>query len=933
MEGDAIGQFITGDNNEVYSVVVNASHSTVTLLTPDKRPKPVRKERIERRPSRGVLPLGRESELASILRSVAADEPAEVHGAEGIGKSALVRQACLELGGRDGVIFLNGHGREVDDLIQSIFEACYSSPGYRPTEGELHTLLGELRVCVVIDDLEVSAQNLTRLQDAIPAGTVVFSGRERLLWGHGTSLALGGLPREAALQLLTRELRRPLRPAETAAANALWKASQGHPFTLLRAAALARPDKDTGLLELPAVSEMPLLLRQTIERGSDEVRQVLALLATVPDVDVTLEVLASLTAGSGAVDAARTAVDTLAELGLVTLADECVHLGDGVARDLPDDLALDGDRLAETVRRLTAWASTQRTRPVSVADHSPLIAALIEAASRTGRPELGVALAKAAAPAAACSLRWGAWGRILTRGLAAAKRAEDAPAHAYFTHETGTRLRLIGHHAAAAAAFGVAATAWHALGDHGSAAIAEHAHALLGSGPAPAAPPTAGTPGSPHASTGGGNDPTGGQAASPGQGAQHASHGPGNSSATHGSTQGSGSGSGNGSGSGGGGGGSGHATPGHPPPARGRGSNGGHAGGHNPPVSLPLVAKVVIGAALLGGVGGAGVYVLGQGNGPEATPTVPLHVRVATHLFEVKDMPGTPEGPCPSGAGTTDCTKVTQVARGKQGPVDVVPAAPLPRGVSIVYWGCDEGAASATCTVTADRERTVCATTTSSRDKSARQQCQQTTSKQTSPQQIALVHVQVASDSFQVTVTPDTPGVDPCVQPPLNFHLKGKEAEEAAEKRSRCEFVVPLGTKVTLTAKFEGRNVSGSPFNGEPAWFGCDEGPTETLAPSAGTVVGGSDEGTNRATYPNDTTTCTLDLTTGRYVGLGSTDISDGGAGALASAFATLPRVHIAPGVRAMPATSAPPLQRVPCSSAGGPAGLECLGSPSGRGN
>ncbi|WP_190094823.1 ATP-binding protein [Streptomyces melanogenes] len=916
VEGDAIGQFITGDRNEVYSVVVNATHSTVTVLAPDRRPKPVRKERIERRPSRGGLPLGREVELASILRSVAADEPAEVHGAEGIGKSALVRQACLEFGGRDGVIFLNGHGREVDDLIQSIFEACYSSPGYRPAEGELLSLLGDLRVCVVIDDLEVSARDLTRLQDAVPAGTVVFSGRERLLWGHGTSLALGGLPREAALQLLARELRRPLRPAEIAAANALWKASQGHPFTLLRAAALAKPDTDTGLLKLPAVSEMPVLLRQAIERSSGDARQALALLAAVPGVDVTLEVLALLTADSGAFDAARAAVGTLVELGLVTLTDEHVRLGDAVAQDLPDDLALDADRLAETVRRLTAWASTRRAQPVSVADHSPLIAALIEAASRMGRPDLGVALAHAAAPAVACSLRWGAWDRILTRGLAAAKRAQDAPAHAYFTHETGIRLRLTGHHIAAAAALAAAAAAWHALGDHGSSAIAEHAHALLGSGPSPASPPAAGTPGGPHASTGGGGDPTGGQASSPGQGAQHVSHGSGNSSGTHGPAQGSSSG---------------HAAPGHSSAAGGHGLNAGHGVGHGALAKVPLVAKVVIGAALLGGVGGAGVYVWGEGNGPQAASTVPLHVRVATDLFEVKDMPGTPEGPCPSGAGTTDCTKVTRVAKGKRGPVEVVPAAPLPRGVSIVYWGCDEGASAATCTVTADRERTVCATTTSSRDASARQQCQQATSRQNPTQKIALVHVHLAAENFQITATPDTPGAKPCVQPPLDWRLTGEAARKAAEQRM-CEFVVPLGTKMALAAKIEGKSFVGQPFNGEPIWFGCDESPTETLAPSPG--VGETDPETGRHTFPNATTTCTLNLTTGRYIGLASTDLDDtGGAGALASAFATIPRAYIAPGVRAMPTGDASPLQRVPCSSTGGPADLECLGNPPNGGN
>jgi hypothetical protein len=102
---------------------------------------------------------------------------------------------------------------------------------------------------------------------------------------------------------------------------------------------------------------------------------------------------------------------------------------------------------------------------------------------------------------------------------------------------------------------------------------------------------------------------------------------------------------------------------------------------------------------------------------------VPLHVQVATDIFEVGTMPGTTEGTCRVEAGRTDCTKVVRVAKGEQGPVTVVPDGTLPTGVKIVYWGCDEGAASATCTVTADAEHSVCVTTTSPKDAAARSRC------------------------------------------------------------------------------------------------------------------------------------------------------------------------------------------------------------------
>ncbi|MFJ4782119.1 hypothetical protein [Streptomyces sp. NPDC088794] len=907
-----MGQFIAGDNNNVYGVVVNASHSTVTVLGPDRQPKPVRRERIERLPRRGPQPLGRESELASVLRSVADNEPVDVYGPVGIGKSALVRQAVFEVAAPDGVVFLNGHGHDVDDILQGVFEACYDSPGHRPGEGELHRLLGDLRLCVAVDDLEASDRDLTRLLDTIPRGTLLISSSQRLLWGHGRHVELSGLSREAGLRLFARELRRPLHPTESANATALWESSQGHPFELIRAAALARPAERDGEPRLPAPAEIPTLLRHALAGLSDLARQMLSLFSAVPEAAVTTKVLVRLLPAGTTAEAVEESAHHLSRLALLTVTEQRMGLGAQVAEALPAELTLGDDQIAEAVVRLTEWVSARQTPPSEIADHAPLIGALVDAVSRAGRPELGVGLARAAAPGAACSLRPGAWSRVLTRGLTAAQQAGDRRAHAYFTHETGVRSLLTGERVAAATAFAAAALAWHTLGDQGSAAMAEHAHALatpdspLTAGPSAHQPLDDGSGLSDHPSNSSGPaDPSGTTAHST------STPSPADSSATH----------------------SGSAPHQQPPSPGSNGSNGSNSaapGGGGPAGklgSLSLKAKVVIGASLLAAAGG-GVVVLGQGDGAEAIPTVPLHVQVVTGEFEVTDMPGTPEGPCPSGTGKTDCTKVTQVARGKEGPVQVIPAGQLPKGVAVVYWGCDEGPASAGCTVKADRERTVCATTTSPKDTAARKQCEERVKDlRPSTSGTALVSINLAATDFEVTVTPDTPGGKPCVQPPLNH-----EATPDPTTERRCEFVVPLGTKMRLAAEITGNEpVFDRPFNGEPVWFGCDEGPS--APPTDISDLLGLDDANNRQTFANSTTTCTLTLDTGRYVGLGSTDVDDADAGALAQAFAQLPKVRIAPGVTTMPGASSEPLQRVPCSSAGGPEDLDCLGTRSATGD
>ncbi|MGW5347205.1 hypothetical protein [Streptomyces sp. NPDC004050] len=925
VHGDAVGQFVTGDDNDVLSVVVNATHSTVTVVGPPGRPKPVRRERIERLPRRaGRPPLGRDTELAALVRSITGNEPAGVHGPEGIGKSTLLRHAVFEVGHHDGVVFLDGYGKDADDLAQSVFEACYDAPGYRPGEGELHRLLADLRLCVVIDDLDVPARELTRLQDAVPSGTVAFTSRERLLWGEGEAIALTGLSPSAGEQLLARTLERPLLPAETEAAAALWRASQGHPAALIRAAALARPAGDGtpgGAAVLPAPAEVPELLRGAVARLGGASRHVLAFLAVAPRAQATVDVLALLVPGT-TTTAVADAVDRLTGLGLLNRTGPHVRLAGDPGGPLPEGLALTPQQVAEATTRLTGWAADRRTPPAALADHSLLIAGLAETVGRAGRPDLGVALTRAAAPGTACSLRWGAWDRIIGRGLASARQAGDERAHAYFTYESGVRSWLTGKRGAAAAAFGAAAAAWHALGDPAGAALAEGAQAQIAPGPAPSPGSGSGTDTDPGTATDRGTDTGAGTDTSSGTDTSPDTGGGGGGGAEHGTGAGpSGSepaphhGSAHPGDAG---------APSSPPPPDPQAPAPG-PGLPAPPVDpggLSLFAKVIIGGSLITAASFGGVIILGQGSGPaETPPTVPLHVHVATNLFEVRDMPGTAESACPSGTGKTDCTKVSQVARGERGPVRVIPAGPLPPGVNLVYWGCEEDSPSSSCTVRADRERTVCATTTSPDDEAARRDCVQRTAGRppTAPRTV-LVAVQLGAEQFEVTVTPDTPGTRPCVQPPLDL-------KASAPPKRECAFVVPLNTKTNLTAKITGTARAFSrPFDGEPEWFGCDEGPTTPGA--ADPNARGFDESTGRQEpYPNGTKTCTLNLTTGRYIGLSSTDLSDGGStAALAGAFAQLPRVHIAPGVTALPKPEEAALQRVPCSTFGGPEGIECLG-------
>ncbi|MET9857980.1 AAA family ATPase [Streptomyces smyrnaeus] len=479
--GDATGPVVAGHHN----VVVDAQHgSAVTLLMDRERPRPVRRDHVALLPGRQPAPLGREAELAALADAVTTGGPVLLWGPPGVGKSTLLRHAARSLPpGPDGVLFLAAAHREAGDLAQEIFEACYDTSGYAPHATELRRLMSGVRVTVYVDGAELSADALRELADAAPDATFVFACRERVPLGGGRALELGGLDREAGVELLARELG-PTSPEDARAAAELWKAAAGVPLLLLRAVALARRDA-AGALLLPrpgATSQLlPLLLDQLDARAE----KVLRLLAALGDAELGVVHIGAL----AGVAEPHTVCGRLADLGLITGTDggyRCaVDAGLTVRERHPDPFPV--DRLCEY---LAHWAAQPTTEPEQVAAHARAVEVAAELAERAGRPDLAVRVAWAASPALARALRFDAWGRLLDRGRGAAQQAGDDRAVAYFTHEEGIRRLVTGRRVLAGVLLAEAVVLWHQLGDGRGAEAAAGAqqYAPPPSGPGSAAP-------------------------------------------------------------------------------------------------------------------------------------------------------------------------------------------------------------------------------------------------------------------------------------------------------------------------------------------------------------------------------------------------------------------------------------------------------------
>ncbi|MGW2510758.1 ATP-binding protein [Streptomyces scopuliridis] len=464
--GDASGPVVAGNHN----VVIDADHgSTVTLLVEGEHPQPVRRAQVALLPRRQAAPLGRDAELRRLAAAVREGGPVQVWGAPGVGKSALLRHTARSLApGADGVVFLDAAGREPEDLAQDIFEACYEARDYAPSSPELRRLMGDIKVTVYVDNAEFSAEGLRNLMDAAPDATFVVAGRERTLLGEGSALHLEGIDQHAALELLARELGRPVAPEpEYDTAAILWETAVGRPLLLLRAAALTRLDP-SGRAVLPRPGDVADLLPLLFDRLEDGPLRALHLLATLQDAELDPAHVGALTDAS---DASALCV-RLTDLGLA----EQTEGGYRVVPDVAPALRERGlepfpvDRLSD---HFAEWIARPSTTAAQVAQHARALEQVAELAEQAGRPELAVRIVRAASPALARSLRFGVWGRLLERGLPAAQRAGDQQAVAYFTHERGIRNLLTGRRVMAGVLLAEAAYLWQQLGDlHGANAAA-----------------------------------------------------------------------------------------------------------------------------------------------------------------------------------------------------------------------------------------------------------------------------------------------------------------------------------------------------------------------------------------------------------------------------------------------------------------------------
>ncbi|MBI4314934.1 MAG: hypothetical protein HY679_03285 [Chloroflexi bacterium] len=494
VHGNVSGSIVAGDNN----FVVNTNHGTIVYKQAAPRVKLRDSAPLPPRPPRSFV--GRANELAQLEKAVASNEAVVIFAPDGMGKSALIKQAANGDAARalpNGVVIVEavderGVALGADDVIQRLFDALFESdPPLKVNATTARTYLSSTRPLVLLDGLSLPPALLNALPDLFPKGALLITAA-RAPSGEATEkVKLGPLPRAEAMTLLMTRTDVTVSEANRGLFDSICALLSDVPLALVTAAnALRENSIPLGRAReiLEAANPSPGDSTQAaIERAyalaqsalSNEERAALAAAAASPAMSVDPRWIGG-----------EKTLERLQAMGLLNANSPRLRIAPGLrafARRGADENAAKEKLLAH----LLGGALFDKFRDWSYcADELGSVLGLIEWAAAENRHKDVIALGRAIDPYLTLHGLWGAWQATLDRILPAARASGDRATEAWALHQLGAREIGAGTRERAIDFLRSALALRRALGDAEGMAYTQHNLDLL----IPPVPPRGGEP-------------------------------------------------------------------------------------------------------------------------------------------------------------------------------------------------------------------------------------------------------------------------------------------------------------------------------------------------------------------------------------------------------------------------------------------------------
>jgi SOS-response transcriptional repressor LexA len=387
--------------------------------------------------------LDREQELGTIGRALARGEAVGLHGAYGVGKTALVVQAMqLQLASAysDGMVYISAWNETLEDLLQKLMACFFEIQGrVKFTENDLLRHMQGKRALIAVDDADhLSEDDVQAMVRAMPACSFLVAGQVHQLW-EGQSVPLGGLPRDQAVALFKQRYPH-ITQRELPVVEAICDALGDVPLAVIKVATHAAEQK----LTLPRVLQqvrspggkegaLARVFSLLKRRLSARMRRVLGGLVAPGGATVDIEALPEITGlptEEIALDLAHLQREGLVEAHSPRYSvDDGLRphiLGEWVDREMMERTAA---YYARQAGRLRGWAKDP--------DEENVLGALNHYYAHAGLWKEVICVVRAADTYLAATCRWGQWEEWLKKALAAAKFCADEEAEAWAQNQLG----------------------------------------------------------------------------------------------------------------------------------------------------------------------------------------------------------------------------------------------------------------------------------------------------------------------------------------------------------------------------------------------------------------------------------------------------------------------------------------------------------------
>ena len=191
----------------------------VNILNNAPPPPRVRPQPVLLRPKIFPKLLDRQTETTTVIDALKSQQSVECTGEPGVGRTSLLRhlahQSQLATVFPAGVVYFKVNQQSAPDLLKSLFDAFYICDfPIKPNETEMRHYLQPLNALVLLDDIEIDAQQIEHLMNIAPSCTFIAVTKARNLSTDVAEVPVKGLPIADALVLYQNELGRTLSSEE-----------------------------------------------------------------------------------------------------------------------------------------------------------------------------------------------------------------------------------------------------------------------------------------------------------------------------------------------------------------------------------------------------------------------------------------------------------------------------------------------------------------------------------------------------------------------------------------------------------------------------------------------------------------------------------------------------------------------------------------------